>query len=144
MSHEKTPLEVGRLTVRSADELIAELDAEGRRHDSVALIIAFEISTLPIFSTDQARRMLLHEALSLGGHPMGLIAVDQTGREPRLKIRIDPGYSGASAQLAKTCLHELSLILGESLKPSRRPSQAQGRSIALPGHEAGMTKLLSL
>jgi hypothetical protein len=105
-------------TVRSEHEMIAELEAEGSLHESVALIVAYETSALPIFSSDKARRILLHEALSLGGRPMGLIAVDRIAGESKLRIRIDASYTGASVPLVRQCLHELSLLLSESLRPS--------------------------
>jgi hypothetical protein len=101
--------------MRTTPELIAELDKEGTQHRFVALVVAFENSTVPIPASDENRLKLLNDAVNVGGSPIGLIAFDQSGQELTIITRVYPEYSGDEGEQANLCLEALSQKVGETL-----------------------------
>jgi hypothetical protein len=55
-----------------AAELIAEMDAEARRHGRVLPAIGFEHSSISIEASLADRLQLLVDAVNMGGMPIGL------------------------------------------------------------------------
>ena len=86
--------------MRSTKELIAELDAEATQHMNVAMVVAFENTTLPIFPADENRLMLLDNAVNVGGSPIGLIAFDRSTNGLTIATRVFPEYDAVEAEQA--------------------------------------------
>lgn len=79
--------------MRTTKDLIAELDTEGIRHALVAIVVAFESSTLPIYSGDENRQQLLDDAVEVGGSPIGLIAFDRSAKGSTIATCVFPSTS---------------------------------------------------
>jgi homoaconitase/3-isopropylmalate dehydratase large subunit len=73
--------------IRSALDLIVELEEEAKSHWHVSMVAGFEDSTIFIHANDENRLALLNSAIEVGGVPVGLIAVDQSESDPVLRVR---------------------------------------------------------
>lgn len=66
----------------SAEVLIKDLDEEATRHKVVAIVVAFENTSVFIYSHDLARVDNLSDALRVSGVPVGLVAFDEVDVQP--------------------------------------------------------------
>lgn len=57
--------------MRAIKELITELEENAKGHNSTALIIGFESSTIFVKADDPNRLQLLEQAIAFGGEPVG-------------------------------------------------------------------------
>jgi hypothetical protein len=64
--------------MRSAPELIAELEEAGSQFWLVQIVVGFENSTVFITASDANRLSLLQEAIDAGGQPIGMMAIDKS------------------------------------------------------------------
>jgi hypothetical protein len=62
--------------MRTTIELVAELDQEAANFTGAGLVVVEPDATTFVWANDPARRPKLHDALSRGGEPVGILAFD--------------------------------------------------------------------
>jgi len=77
-THTNTQADYSR---RSAQDLIAELNAEKDKFFTAALAVGFESSTTFVFGNDVGQLEKLIQAMAAGGEPIGLIGIVKEPRE---------------------------------------------------------------
>jgi hypothetical protein len=65
--------------MKTAEELIIELEENAKGYALTALIVGFESSTIFVMANDPSRLQRLSEAIGLGGEPVGFYRFN-TGR----------------------------------------------------------------
>ncbi len=75
--------------MRTAEELIQELDRQASKYKICTLVVALESSVVFIFTDQKDRLERLNESIKKGGEPVGMIASiksDTSTREERLYL----------------------------------------------------------
>ena len=80
--------------MRTTEELIQELDHEGRNFTRCGLVIGFETSTIYVWGNDANRHRMLDEAVHSGGKPVGMIGYDMHNGLLSVHIRPLEEYAG--------------------------------------------------
>jgi hypothetical protein len=101
-------------TMRTTNELIAELEEESSQHWYVAIAVAFEHSTVIVSSTDGDRLKKLNDAVNAGGHPIGLIAAEQSDGRLSIMTTIYPENADMEEQ-CHAILDQLKVSAGQLL-----------------------------
>jgi hypothetical protein len=101
--------------MRSTAELIAELDKEATQHWYVAIAIGFDHTSVFVRPTDPDRLRCLNEAISAGGHPVGLIVADRVDKQVKVTGRIYPEHANVKEQ-AKDYMERLMSNVAKELE----------------------------
>jgi hypothetical protein len=79
--------------MRTAEELIQELEREWEGAWRAALIVQFEEEIKLVFADEQDRHFKLASLMSQGGEPGALFRATKEGNSLKVETRFLPGYS---------------------------------------------------
>lgn len=113
--------------MRSAPELIAELEEESRKHFTCQLVVAFENTAILLAASDPRALQTLNLAIGTGGIPIGLIATDKK-TILNVSTRVYPEHMGEAADLAEECLGEIARNLRTAIGEESVQQKRRGRS----------------
>lgn len=102
--------------MRTAVELIEELDEENKHFHFAAIVVAIEKSYLVIPASEDDRLQKLTEAIKCGGLPMGLVVVVKEGQRDTFCSRVYPEITGELATAAKEELRMLNERMAKHLE----------------------------
>lgn len=108
--------------MRSAEELVRELDQEARHFSMVAIVVAFDDTSRYVFHDDDPNKVLaeLQEMIAAGGEPFGLLGYCANEKEANVSSFVYDEYK--STIWAEPLLNELSDNLVSALGSYQRRS----------------------
>jgi hypothetical protein len=109
--------------MRTAAELIAELETEASNFTGVAVAVGFESTTTFVFAHEPGRLEKLEEAMRSGGEPVGLLGYDN--QNGGLSVYTRALWEYADQEWVGNYLKELIEILKRLLLASGSTQQPQ-------------------